>query len=75
MEGLRVFPPLPRVPRSFDLYGDGTVVLVPLPGHTPGSLSTFVNLPGLRIFHVGRGQAHLPDVAPRSPRPRPPAAR
>ncbi len=39
--------------RSFDVYGDGTLVLVPLPGHTPGSLGTFVNLPGLRIFHVG----------------------
>lgn len=39
--------------RSFDVFGDGTVVLVPLPGHTPGSLGTFVNLPGLRIFHVG----------------------
>ena len=49
------FAPVPyeNFDRSFDVYGDGTIVLVPLPGHTPGSLGTFVNLPGLRIFHVG----------------------
>ncbi len=46
-------PPYETFDRSFDLYGDGTIVLVPLPGHTPGSLGPFVNLPGLRIFHVG----------------------
>lgn len=30
---------------SFDLYGDGSVVLFPLPGHTPGSLGVRVRLP------------------------------
>lgn len=40
--------------RSFDVFGDGSVVIVPLPGHTPGSIGTFVNAPGgKRIFHVG----------------------
>lgn len=40
--------------RSKDLFGDGSVVLVPLPGHTPGSVGTFVNLSsGRRIFHIG----------------------
>lgn len=29
-------------PRSKDVYGDGSVVLVPAPGHTPGSLVVFV---------------------------------
>ncbi len=39
---------------SFDLYGDGTLVLVPLPGHTPGSLGMFVNLSsGKRYFFTG----------------------
>ncbi len=28
---------------SADLYGDGSVVLVPAPGHTPGALFAFVN--------------------------------
>ena len=39
---------------SHDLYGDGSIVLVPLPGHTPGSLGMFVNLPsGKRYFFTG----------------------
>ena len=31
---------------SKDVFGDGSVVLVPAPGHTPGSLVAFVLLPG-----------------------------
>ena len=39
---------------SADLYKDGTVVVVPLRGHTPGSVGIFVNLsPALRLFYVG----------------------
>lgn len=39
---------------SLDIHGDRTLVLVPLPGHTPGSLGLFVNLPdGRRLFLVG----------------------
>ncbi|MEZ5728967.1 MAG: MBL fold metallo-hydrolase [Burkholderiaceae bacterium] len=30
--------------RSFDFWGDGTVVVVPAPGHTPGSVIVFVTL-------------------------------
>ncbi|CAN5473455.1 MBL fold metallo-hydrolase [soil metagenome] len=29
--------------RSWDVFGDGSVVLVPSPGHTPGSIAAFVN--------------------------------
>ena len=32
--------------RSRDLYGDGSIVIVPVPGHTPGSVAVFVTLPG-----------------------------
>ncbi len=40
--------------RHADLFGDGSVVAVPLPGHTPGSVGVFVRLPdGRRVFHVG----------------------
>jgi N-acyl homoserine lactone hydrolase len=40
--------------RSADLYGDGSVVVVPLHGHTPGSVGIFVNLsPERRMFYVG----------------------
>lgn len=39
---------------STDLYHDGSVVVVPLRGHTPGSVGIFVNLsPGRRFFYVG----------------------
>jgi glyoxylase-like metal-dependent hydrolase (beta-lactamase superfamily II) len=39
---------------SADVFGDGSVVVVKLFGHTPGSVGTFVNLSqSLRVFHVG----------------------
>ena len=39
---------------SADLYQDGSVVVVPLRGHTPGSVGIFVNLsPTRRFFYVG----------------------
>jgi N-acyl homoserine lactone hydrolase len=39
---------------SADIFGDGTLVIVKLPGHTPGSIGTFVNLsPTRRLLHVG----------------------
>lgn len=31
--------------RSLDVWGDGSVVLVPAPGHTPGSIIAFITLP------------------------------
>lgn len=40
--------------RSWDVFGDGSVVLVPSPGHTPGSIAAFVNTPdGKRYVLVG----------------------
>ena len=40
--------------RSFDIFSDGSLVLVPLPGHTPGSTGLFVNLrSGKRFFFIG----------------------
>ena len=39
---------------SFDMFGDGSVVLVPAPGHTPGSIIAFIALPsGKRYALVG----------------------
>lgn len=40
--------------RHADVFGDGSVVVVPIPGHTPGSIGVFVQLrDGRRVFHVG----------------------
>ena len=37
-----------------DLFGDGTIVLLPTPGHTPGSMSMLVRRPGRRpLLMVG----------------------
>lgn len=33
-------------PRSHDVYGDGSIVIVPAPGHTPGSVIVFLTIPG-----------------------------
>ena len=41
-------------PSSYDFFGDGSLVLVPMPGHTPGSVGVFVNLPsGKRLLIIG----------------------
>jgi glyoxylase-like metal-dependent hydrolase (beta-lactamase superfamily II) len=40
-------------PESADLFSDGSVVAVRLPGHTPGHLGVIVNVtPTLRLFYV-----------------------
>lgn len=45
--------PYELFPRHADVLGDGSVVIVPLQGHTPGSIGVFVNLPDRRVFLVG----------------------
>ena len=46
--------PYENFDESADYHGDGSVIFVPLPGHTPGSIGTFINLsPTQRYFHVG----------------------
>lgn len=37
-------------PSSFDVWGDGSIVIVPAPGHTPGSVIAFINLPSGRRY-------------------------
>ncbi len=36
-------PSAPMFERSHDLFGDGSLVLIPAPGHTPGSMLVLVN--------------------------------
>lgn len=53
-----------------DLFGDGSVVCVPTPGHTPGHQSLRVRLPGGDVVLTGDAcylrrsleELHLPDV-------------
>jgi N-acyl homoserine lactone hydrolase len=58
LQGREVPIPFAPVPyalfgSSFDVFGDGSVVVVPTFGHTPGSVSTFVDLGDRRFMHVG----------------------
>jgi N-acyl homoserine lactone hydrolase len=39
-------PALAPFTAAHDLFGDGSLVLLPTPGHTPGSLSMLVRQPG-----------------------------
>lgn len=49
-----VAEPYANYEARFDVFGDGSVVVVPTFGHTPGSVATFVNVsPALRFVHVG----------------------
>jgi glyoxylase-like metal-dependent hydrolase (beta-lactamase superfamily II) len=46
--------PLRMWPESHDLFGDGSVVLVPMAGHTPGSVGVWIHLPDARnVLLVG----------------------
>jgi glyoxylase-like metal-dependent hydrolase (beta-lactamase superfamily II) len=60
LEGVRYRPyefadaPYLGFARSYDVYGDGAIVIVPAPGHTPGSVIVFLALPdGTRYALVG----------------------
>jgi N-acyl homoserine lactone hydrolase len=47
-------PAFEGFPASHDWFGDGSVVLVPLPGHTPGSIGIFLaTVRGKRLFFIG----------------------
>ncbi|MHB8417476.1 MAG: MBL fold metallo-hydrolase [Myxococcales bacterium] len=59
-------------PASHDLFGDGSVVLVPLPGHTPGSLGVLLgNVHGHRVLFVGDAVWSSDGIRLPSQRPRP----
>jgi glyoxylase-like metal-dependent hydrolase (beta-lactamase superfamily II) len=56
--------------RSHDLYGDGSIVIVPVPGHTPGSVLVFVALPsGERWALLGDLVWQLEGITERAERP------
>lgn len=56
--------PVAGFEESADLFGDGSVLLVPMPGHTPGSLGALVALAdGRRILHVGDAVSTVQQIA------------
>ena len=56
--------------QSHDLYRDGSIVIVPTPGHTPGSVAIFLTLPGgARYAFVGDLVWQLEGLLEREARP------
>jgi glyoxylase-like metal-dependent hydrolase (beta-lactamase superfamily II) len=57
-------------PASHDVYGDGSIMVVPAFGHTPGSVIIFVTLPGgTRYAFVGDVVWQLEGITQRETRP------
>ena len=57
-------------PASHDVYGDGSIVVVPAPGHTPGSVIVFLTLPsGTRYALVGDLVWQREGISQREERP------
>jgi N-acyl homoserine lactone hydrolase len=57
-------------PSSFDVHGDGSVVVVPVGGHTTGSVVVFVTLPtGKRYAFIGDLTWQLEGIRRRVERP------
>jgi glyoxylase-like metal-dependent hydrolase (beta-lactamase superfamily II) len=57
-------------PHSHDVYSDGSIVIVPAPGHTPGSVFIFVTLHnGTRYAFVGDVVWQLEGITLREERP------
>ena len=57
-------------PESHDVYGDGSIVVVPAPGHTPGGVIIFVTLHnGTRYAFVGDLVWQLEGITLREERP------
>lgn len=57
-------------PKSRDVYGDGAIVIVPAPGHTPGSVIVFLTLPnGKRFALVGDLAWQREGITEREERP------
>lgn len=55
-------PPIAGFAASADIFRDGSVVVVPLPGHTPGSVGIFFTVGTTRVFHVGDAVGSLAQL-------------
>jgi glyoxylase-like metal-dependent hydrolase (beta-lactamase superfamily II) len=53
--------PFKNFPASYDVFGDGSMVLVDLPGHSPGLLGLYVTLPSGRRFLFSADTFYFPE--------------
>ena len=55
-------PPVLTFERSHDLFGDGSVLLVDLAGHTPGSVGILINTASGRVLLAGDAAWHTLQI-------------
>lgn len=48
-------------PASYDVFGDGSLVLVDLPGHTDGLMGLVVTMPSGKMFLLGGDSFYFPE--------------
>jgi len=53
--------PFKNFPASHDLFGDGTMVLVDLPGHSPGLMGLYLTMPSGRRFFFSADTFYFPE--------------
>jgi glyoxylase-like metal-dependent hydrolase (beta-lactamase superfamily II) len=53
--------PFKNFPASCDLFGDGSMVLVDLPGHSPGLMGMYLTLPSGRRFLFSSDTFYFPE--------------
>lgn len=53
--------PFKNFPASYDIFGDGSMVLVDLPGHSPGLMGLFLNMPSGRRFLFSADTFYFPE--------------
>ena len=53
--------PFKNFPASYDVFGDGSMVLVDLPGHSPGLMGMFLTMPSGRRFLFSADTFYFPE--------------
>lgn len=53
--------PFKNFSASYDLFGDGSIVLVDLPGHSPGLMGMFLTMPSGRRFLFSADTFYFPE--------------
>jgi len=60
-------PPLPGLGATYDLFGDGSILLVELPGHARGQIGALANTDGGQVLFAADGCWMLQQVRLRRP--------
>jgi len=53
--------PFKNFPASYDLFGDGSMIMIDLPGHSPGLMGLYVTMPSGRRFLFSADSFYFPE--------------